>query len=158
MGASWHGAQAVAADRAPVGPNPPGRPARQPTRPPVGPTVSRPLAAIPEPVVEAAGLIIYAVIATMGFGTLSRESLSHGTNGIVVAPALCVGLLPVFAPEMYAGLPVWARTVRGSGVAAGAPAAVVLAAVFGRLGPKEEKPRAKPVEEPSAGAEVGSDP
>ncbi|MFF3784745.1 hypothetical protein [Streptomyces sp. NPDC001933] len=50
------------------------------------------------------------------------------------------------------------RTVFGSGVAAGAPAAVVLAAVFGRLGPKEEKPRAKPAEEPSAGAQVGSAP
>lgn len=56
------------------------------------------LAAIPEPVVGAAGLIIYALIATMGFGMLSRENLSHGTNGIVVAPALCVGLLPVFVP------------------------------------------------------------
>lgn len=108
--------------------------------------------------VGAAGLIIYAVIATMGFGMLSREDLGHGTNGIVVAPALCVGLLPVFAPEMYAGLPVWARTVFGSGVAAGALAEVVLAAVFGRLGPREEKPRAKPVEGPVAGAEVGSAP
>ncbi|MFE7108809.1 hypothetical protein ACFU98_21200 [Streptomyces sp. NPDC057575] len=77
---------------------------------------------------------------------------------IVVALALCVGLLPVFAPEMYAGLPVWARTVFGSGVAAGAPAAVVLAAVFGRLGPKEEIPRAKPAKEPVAGAGVGSAP
>lgn len=121
MGASWHGAQAVAAERAPVGPNPPGRPARPPARP-------------------SAGLLV-----------------GHGTNGIVVAPALCVGLLPVVAPEMYAGLPVWARTVFGGGVA-GALAAVVLAAVFGRLGPKEEILRAKPVEEPLAGAEVGSAP
>ncbi|MFB7212552.1 solute carrier family 23 protein [Streptomyces sp. NPDC056255] len=161
MGASWHGAPAVAADRAPVGPNPPGRPARQPACPacpPVGPSVSRPLAAVPEPVVGAAGLIIYAVIATTGFGMLSRENLSHGTNGIVVALALCVGLLPVFAPEMYAGLPVWARTVFGSGVAAWALAAVVLAAVFGRLGPKEEKPWAEPAKDPVAGAEVGSAP
>ncbi|MFD7496384.1 solute carrier family 23 protein [Streptomyces sp. NPDC059832] len=93
--------------------------------------LTRLLAAIPEPVVGAAGLIIYAVIATLGFGMLSRENLGHGTNGIVVALALRVGLLPVFAPEMYAGLPVWARTVFGSGVAAGALAAVVLAAVFG---------------------------
>ncbi|MCX4680124.1 purine/pyrimidine permease [Streptomyces sp. NBC_01433] len=101
--------------------------------------LTRLLAAIPEPVVGAAGLIIYAVIATMGFGMLSRENLSHGTNGIVVALALCVGLLPVFAPEMYAGLPVWARTIFGSGVAAGALAAVILAAVFSRLGPPQDK-------------------
>ncbi|MFD9421751.1 MULTISPECIES: hypothetical protein [unclassified Streptomyces] len=56
-----------------------------------------------------------------------------------MALALCVGLLPVFAPEMYAGLPVWARTIFGSGVAAGALAAVVLAAVFSRLGPPQDK-------------------
>lgn len=120
--------------------------------------LTRLLAAIPEPVVGAAGLIIYAVIATMGFGMLSRENLSHGTNGIVVALALCVGLLPVFAPEMYAGLPVWARTVFGSGVAAGALAAVVLAAVFGRLGPKEEPARREPAAEPAAKSAVGSAP
>ncbi|MFI8435459.1 hypothetical protein ACIGJO_17225 [Streptomyces sp. NPDC079020] len=70
---------------------------------------------------------------------LSRENLSHGSNGIVVAPALRVGLLPVFVPEMYAGLPVWARTVFGSGVAAGALAAVVLAAAFSRSGPPQER-------------------
>ncbi|WP_406012457.1 hypothetical protein OG520_06070 [Streptomyces sp. NBC_00984] len=38
---------------------------------------------------------------------------------------------------------MWARTVFGSGVAAGALAAVVLAAVFGRLGPKEERAEAE---------------
>lgn len=101
--------------------------------------LTRVLAAIPEPVVGAAGLIIYAVIATMGFGMLSRENLSHGTNGIVVALALCVGLLPIFAPDMYAGMPVWARTIFGSGVAAGALAAVILAAVFSRLGPADDR-------------------
>lgn len=56
--------------------------------------LTRLLAAIPEPVVGAAGLTIYAVIATMGFGMLSRENLGHGTNGIVVALALCVGHPP----------------------------------------------------------------
>ncbi|WP_326769123.1 hypothetical protein OG978_35375 [Streptomyces sp. NBC_01591] len=112
--------------------------------------------------VGAAGLIIYAVIATMGFGMLSRENLSHGTNGIVVALALRVGLLPVLAPEMYAGLPVRARTIFGSGVAAGALAAVILAAVFGRLGPSEEKPEEKPETKseanPAVKSEVGSAP
>lgn len=119
--------------------------------------LTRLLAAIPEPVVGAAGLIIYAVIATMGFGMLSREDLTHGTNGIVVALALCVGLLPVFAPEMYAGMPVWARTVFGSGVAAGALAAVILAAVFARLGPPDQKPEREPDREPDREPERAAD-
>ncbi|TGB09319.1 solute carrier family 23 protein [Streptomyces sp. MZ04] len=99
--------------------------------------LTRLLAAIPEPVVGAAGLVIYAVIAALGFSMLSRVDLTHGTGNVVVALALVVGLLPVMAPEMYAGLPSWAHTLFGSGVAAGALAAVLLSAVFRRLGPGE---------------------
>ncbi|MFI7342566.1 solute carrier family 23 protein [Streptomyces sp. NPDC050085] len=97
----------------------------------------RVLAAVPQPAVGAAGLVIYAVIAVMGFGMLSRTDLDHGTDGIVVALALVAGLLPIVAPQMYAGLPPWARTLFGSGVAAGVIAAVVLSAVFRVHGPRE---------------------
>ncbi|MEV3854665.1 solute carrier family 23 protein [Streptomyces sp. NPDC050095] len=99
--------------------------------------LTRVLAAVPQPVVGAAGLVIYAVIAVMGFGMLSRTDLDHGTDGIVVALALVAGLLPIVAPQMYAGLPPWARTLFGSGVAAGVIASVVLTAVFRVLGPRE---------------------
>ncbi|MFZ3571513.1 uracil-xanthine permease family protein [Streptomyces sp. BH097] len=98
--------------------------------------LTRVLAAIPEPVVGAAGLVIYAVIAVMGFGMLSRTDLSHGTDSVVIALALVIGMLPIVSPEMYAELPTWARTLFGSGVAAGAIAAVVLSAVFRALGPR----------------------
>ncbi|WP_428955714.1 uracil-xanthine permease family protein [Streptomyces sp. cg35] len=114
--------------------------------------LTRLLAAIPEPVVGAAGLVIYAVIAVMGFGMLARIDLSGGTDGIVVALALVVGMLPIVAPEMYAGLPSWARTLFGSGVAAGAIAAVVLGAVFRGLGPRLTTPSDAPGAPPSAGS------
>ncbi|MEU6393664.1 solute carrier family 23 protein [Streptomyces sp. NPDC046939] len=97
--------------------------------------LTRLLAAIPEPVVGAAGLVIYAVIAVMGFGMLSRTDLSHGTDSVVIALALVAGMLPIVAPEMYADLPSWARTLFGSAIAAGAIAAVVLSAVFRLFGP-----------------------
>jgi xanthine/uracil permease len=97
--------------------------------------VTRVLAAIPEPVVGAAGLAIYGVIAVMGFGMLSRTDLTHGTDSVVIALALVIGMLPIVAPEMYVDLPSWARTLFGSGVAAGAIAAVTLSAVFRVLGP-----------------------
>ncbi|MGW2344091.1 uracil-xanthine permease family protein [Streptomyces sp. NPDC001661] len=111
--------------------------------------LTRVLAAIPEPVVGAAGLVIYAVIAVMGFGMLSRTDLSHGTDSVVIALALVIGMLPIVSPEMYAELPTWARTLFGSGVAAGAIAAVVLSAVFRALGPglaatKQDPPGAPP--------------
>ncbi|MGY0487517.1 uracil-xanthine permease family protein [Streptomyces sp. WG-D5] len=98
--------------------------------------LTRVLAAIPEPVVGAAGLVIYAVIAVMGFGMLSRTDLTHGTDSVVIALALVIGMLPIVSPEMYAELPTWARTLFGSGVAAGAIAAVVLSAVFRTCGPR----------------------
>ncbi|MFD7924068.1 uracil-xanthine permease family protein [Streptomyces sp. NPDC059740] len=107
--------------------------------------LTRVLAAIPEPVVGASGMVIYAVIAVMGFAMLSRVDLSAGSDGTVVALALCAGLLPILAPNLYAGMPSWARTLFGSGVAAGAVAAVVLSAVFARFGPRPEaEDRAEP--------------
>lgn len=114
--------------------------------------LTRVLAAIPEPVVGAAGLVIYAVIAVMGFGMLSRTDLSHGTDSVVIALALVVGMLPIVAPEMYAELPTWARTLFGSGVAAGAIAAVVLSAVFRALGPKLTPAPDAPAAPPSDGS------
>ncbi|MET9495969.1 solute carrier family 23 protein [Streptomyces sp. NPDC006552] len=97
--------------------------------------LTRLLAAVPGPVVGAAGLVIYAVIAVMGFGMLSRTDLNNGTDSVVIALALVIGMLPIVAPEIYAELPSWARTLFGSGVAAGALAAVALSAVFRAVGP-----------------------
>ncbi|MFJ9177458.1 uracil-xanthine permease family protein [Streptomyces sp. NPDC102360] len=114
--------------------------------------LTRVLAAIPEPVVGAAGLVIYAVIAVMGFGMLSRTDLSHGTDSVVIALALVIGMLPIVSPEMYAGLPTWARTLFGSGVAAGAIAAIVLSAVFRALGPRLTPPPDAPAAPPSDGS------
>ncbi|MGW8375720.1 solute carrier family 23 protein [Streptomyces sp. ODS28] len=118
--------------------------------------LTRALAAIPEPVVGAAGLVIYAVIAVMGIGMLSRVDLRAGSNGTVVALALCAGLLPIMAPTMYAGLPSWAGTLFGSGVASGALAAVVLAALFGRFGPRPD-PDDSPAPEPARASPTSAD-
>lgn len=92
--------------------------------------VSRLLTALPTPVVGGAGLVIYAVIAAMGVGMLRRVDAFEGTGATVVALTLLAGLLPILAPELYAPLPDWARTLFGSGVPAGAITAVVLSALF----------------------------
>ncbi|WP_368397020.1 uracil-xanthine permease family protein [Streptomyces sclerotialus] len=94
--------------------------------------VSRLLATLPTPVVGGAGLIIYAVIAAMGIGMLRRTESFEGPTTTIVALTLLAGLLPVLTPELYEPLPVWARTVFGSGVPAGAITAVLLTALFTR--------------------------
>ncbi|MGW0906382.1 uracil-xanthine permease family protein [Streptomyces sp. NPDC002853] len=123
--------------------------------------LTRLLAAIPEPVVGAAGLVIYAVIAVLGFSMLSRVDLTHGTDSVVVALALVVGLLPVMTPGLYAPLPSWAHTVLGSGVAAGALAAVILSVAFRHLGPRDRAaatPEATLDATPAVTTEAGAPP
>ncbi|KMS84468.1 hypothetical protein ACZ91_47630, partial [Streptomyces regensis] len=49
----------------------------------------------------------------------------------IVAAALGIGLIPIAAPEFYAGFPSALRTVLDSGISAGCLAAVVLNLIFG---------------------------
>ncbi|KPC61467.1 uracil-xanthine permease family protein [Streptomyces chattanoogensis] len=119
--------------------------------------VTRLLAALPAPVVGGAALVIYAVIAAMGIDILRRSDLTgrtEGTDGTggtggtgptgraattVVALTLLAGLLPMLAPQLYAPLPGWARTLFGSGVPAAALTAIVLSALFARCAPRAER-------------------
>ena len=96
---------------------------------------TRLLAALPPAVVGGAALVIYAVIAAMGLDMLRRTDLADRAASTVVALTLLAGLLPLLAPQLYAPLPDWARTLLGSGVPAAALTAIVLSALFGRLGP-----------------------
>ncbi|MEU2549152.1 solute carrier family 23 protein [Streptomyces roseolus] len=100
--------------------------------------VTRALAGIPEAVVGGSALVVYAVIAVMGVEMLRRADLSGtGTGNLTAALALTAGLLPLLSPNLYAGLPGWARTVLGSGVVAGTLTAVLLTALLGRSGRRD---------------------
>ncbi|MFF4953966.1 uracil-xanthine permease family protein [Streptomyces chattanoogensis] len=119
--------------------------------------VTRLLAALPAPVVGGAALVIYAVIAAMGIDILRRSGLTDRTGPgdsaertdgtgptgraatTVVALTLLAGLLPMLAPQLYAPLPGWARTLFGSGVPAAALTAIVLSALFARFAPGTER-------------------
>ncbi|MGW6710869.1 permease, partial [Streptomyces sp. NPDC054956] len=81
-------------------------------------------------VVGGSALVIYGIIAVMGVDMLGRTSPGTGSGSTVIALALTAGLLPVVAPDLYQGFPVWARTVLGSGVVAGTLTAVLLHALF----------------------------
>ncbi|MFI9743600.1 uracil-xanthine permease family protein [Streptomyces sp. NPDC052494] len=102
--------------------------------------VSRALAGIPEAVVGGSSLVVYAVIAVMGVEMLRRADLSGtGPGSLTAALALTAGLLPLLAPDLYAGFPSWARTILGSGVVAGTLTAVLLTALLRPFrGPREQ--------------------
>ncbi|WP_044364653.1 solute carrier family 23 protein [Streptomyces natalensis] len=103
--------------------------------------VTRVLAALPTPVVGGAALVIYAVIATMGIEMLRRTAPADRATTTVLALTLLAGLLPILAPQLYAPLPGWARTLFGSGVPAAALTAIALSALLGlRSGTGSRRP------------------
>jgi uracil-xanthine permease len=89
---------------------------------------------VPMPVLGGAGIVLFGSIAVSGIRTLSEAGLDDSSNIILVAVALGAGIIPLAAPTFYARFPAWAQTVLGSGISAGALAAVLLNLFFHHLG------------------------
>ncbi|WP_369363482.1 nucleobase:cation symporter-2 family protein [Streptomyces sp. CG4] len=89
---------------------------------------------VPLPVLGGAGIVLFGSIAVSGIRTLSEAGLDDSSNIVLVAVALGAGIIPLAAPAFYAGFPAWAQTVLGSGISAGALAAVLLNLFFHHLG------------------------
>lgn len=71
---------------------------------------------------------------------LSEAGPDDSSNIVLVAVALGAGIIPLAAPTFYAGFPAWAQTVLGSGISAGALAAVLLNLFFHHLGTRSRHP------------------
>ncbi|MCS0635374.1 purine permease [Streptomyces sp. LP05-1] len=89
---------------------------------------------VPMPVLGGAGIVLFGSIAVSGIRTLSEAGLDDSSNIILVAVALGAGIIPLAAPTFYERFPAWAQTVLGSGISAGALAAVLLNIFFHHLG------------------------
>ncbi|CAL9566307.1 Uric acid transporter UacT [Streptomyces sp. enrichment culture] len=89
---------------------------------------------VPMPVLGGAGIVLFGSIAVSGIRTLSEAGLDDSSNIVLVAVALGTGIIPLAAPTFYAEFPAWAQTVLGSGISAGAIAAVALNLFFHHLG------------------------
>ncbi|MET8740527.1 nucleobase:cation symporter-2 family protein [Streptomyces sp. NPDC004728] len=100
----------------------------------VFPVLGAVVSTVPMPVLGGAGIVLFGSIAVSGIRTLSEAGLDDSSNIILVAVALGAGIIPLAAPEFYAGFPSWAQTVLGSGISAGALAAVLLNLFFHHLG------------------------
>ncbi|MFE7110194.1 nucleobase:cation symporter-2 family protein [Streptomyces sp. NPDC057575] len=100
----------------------------------VFPVLGAVVSTVPMPVLGGAGIVLFGSIAVSGIRTLSEAGLDDSSNIILVAVALGAGIIPLAAPEFYAGFPSWAQTVLGSGISAGALVAVLLNLFFHHLG------------------------
>ncbi|NKE59532.1 purine permease [Lentzea sp. PSKA42] len=100
------------------------------------------VAALPGPVVGAAGLVMFATVAAVGIGILRRVDFENTGNLLIIAVTIGVGLLPVVAPRIYHSFPTWAQVIGGSAITSAALTAFVLNLLFNhtRRNPSEHAP------------------
>ncbi|OZM74111.1 uracil permease [Amycolatopsis antarctica] len=89
------------------------------------------VALVPQPVLGGAGLVLFGSVAVSGIRALAKASFDRPANVTIVAASLGIGIIPIAAPDFYAGFPPGVQTVLGSGISAGCIAAVLLNLVFG---------------------------
>ena len=108
------------------------------------PKVGAFVAAIPEPVIGAVAVVMFAMVAAVGVQNLKKVDYSGNHNTFVVAVALGVGLLPAFAMDRFGNsiffqhFPAWLQTICGSPITVTAVLAFTLNLLFNHLGKTTE--------------------
>ncbi|MEC3975429.1 solute carrier family 23 protein [Amycolatopsis sp. H20-H5] len=111
------------------------------------PKVGAFIAAIPEPVIGAVAVVMFAMVAAVGVQTLAKVEFSGNHTTFVVAVSLGVGLLPAVALDRFGGsiffknFPNWLQTVCGSPITVTAIVAFSLNLLFNHLGRASAKER-----------------
>jgi xanthine permease len=91
------------------------------------------IAALPGPVIGAAGLVMFATVTVVGIRTLAEVEYEGTHNLTLVSVAIGLGLLPVAAPEAFSQFPDWFQTVFDSAITTTAIVAFVLNLLFNHL-------------------------
>ncbi|WP_298585516.1 nucleobase:cation symporter-2 family protein [uncultured Kocuria sp.] len=97
------------------------------------PVIGEVVAAIPTPVLGGASIVLFGTVASSGVRTLAKVNFNNSMNLVIVAVAFAFGLIPVAAPQFYAGFPSWTQTILGSGISAAALVAIALNLLFNEL-------------------------
>ncbi|MCM2410796.1 nucleobase:cation symporter-2 family protein [Streptomyces sp. RKAG290] len=106
------------------------------------------VAGLPQPVIGAAGLVMFATVATVGIGTLRAVDFDGTHNLLIVAVSIGAGMAPEVAPDLYSRLPEGVGIVLGSPVTSATVVAFGLNLAFNGRGPKRVR-RAEPVDVPA---------
>lgn len=88
------------------------------------------VASLPDPVVGAAALVMFAMVAGVGIRILRHVDFDGTSNLLIVAISLVAGMVPVTAPHIYDRLPAGARIVFGSAITCTAVCAFALNLLF----------------------------
>ncbi|MFE4337090.1 solute carrier family 23 protein [Streptomyces sp. NPDC056831] len=120
------------------------------------PVVGGLVSLMPQPVLGGAGVVLFGSVAVAGIRTLSKPDLSAGSNAIIVAVSLAIGIFPIAFPDFYRAFPEQIATVLDSGISVGCLLAVTLNLLFNGLGRGREVPPAYvPEEQVAALGRVG---
>ncbi len=91
------------------------------------------IAALPGPVIGAAGLVMFATVTTVGIRTLAEVEYEGTHNLTLVSVAIGLGLLPVAANDAFSKFPDWFQTIFNSAITTTALVAFVLNLLFNHL-------------------------
>lgn len=100
------------------------------------PVVGGIVAAVPQPVLGGAGIVLFGSVAASGIRTLAKVDYEGNMNMIIVAVSLAFGLIPVVQPAFYDAFPEWVGIILHSGISSAAIMAVLLNLLFNHLGGK----------------------
>ncbi|MFD5089683.1 nucleobase:cation symporter-2 family protein [Amycolatopsis thailandensis] len=108
------------------------------------PKVGAFVAAVPEPVIGAVAVVMFAMVAAVGVQNLKKVEFSGNHNTFIVAVSFGVGLLPAFSTNQFGNsiffqhFPAWLQTICGSPITVAAIVAFTLNLLFNHLGKRQE--------------------
>ncbi|EMD24370.1 nucleobase:cation symporter-2 family protein [Amycolatopsis azurea] len=108
------------------------------------PKVGAFVAAVPEPVIGAVAVVMFAMVAAVGVQNLKKVEFSGNHNTFIVAVSFGVGLLPAFSTNRFGNsiffqhFPAWLQTICGSPITVAAIVAFTLNLLFNHLGKDRE--------------------
>src|ERR1700730_641180 len=95
------------------------------------PKLGRLVAAIPQPVLGGAGLVMFGMVAANGICILSTADFRARPNDLfIVAVSVASGLIPTLSPSLFQHLPAWISPITQSGVVLGSIVAFLLNLFF----------------------------
>lgn len=97
------------------------------------PVLGRVVAAIPNPVLGGAGIVLFGSVAASGIRALSKVRYEGNLNLTLVAVALSFGVIPIAMPTFYDAFPGWVGMIFDSGISAASLVAVVLNVLFNEV-------------------------
>jgi uric acid transporter len=97
------------------------------------------VAAIPQPVLGGAALVLFGMVAASGIRILARSDYLARENPLIIAVSVGVGMIPAVAPTFFGLAPRWLSPLTGSGITLAALVAVLLNALFNGAAPPTDE-------------------